>query len=183
MRGHSNGRCLDAFDEDELRGRRAGAGFPRGFVFCGLVELLRALEAREFDDYDAAACRRDFERRVASPTRDEAPAKFLDDARRELHVFGVLLGIGDLDLGNGHASPQRARQHRESDDPLGQRLLVQIEQTAPRSLRGRLVVDLQKSRDRVHATYRPDAAASGIDGLAVAIELLPDNFVEPRPQR
>ena len=41
----------------------------------------------------------------------------------------------------------------------------------------------QKSRERVYATYRPDAAAGGIDGLAVAIELLPDDFVPPNPPR
>ena len=41
----------------------------------------------------------------------------------------------------------------------------------------------QKSRDRVYATYRPDAAAGGIDGVAVAIELLPDDFVPPNLPR
>jgi tetratricopeptide (TPR) repeat protein len=40
----------------------------------------------------------------------------------------------------------------------------------------------QKTRDRAYATYRPDAAA-GSDGVAVAIELLPDDFVPPNPPR
>jgi tetratricopeptide (TPR) repeat protein len=37
----------------------------------------------------------------------------------------------------------------------------------------------QKSRDRVYATYRPDGGTAGIDGIAVAVELLPDDFVPP----
>ena len=36
----------------------------------------------------------------------------------------------------------------------------------------------QKTRARVYATYRPVAAA-GIDGQAVAIEVLPDDFAPP----
>ena len=35
----------------------------------------------------------------------------------------------------------------------------------------------QKPRYRVYATYRPEGATAGIDGVAVAIELLPDDFV------
>jgi hypothetical protein len=41
----------------------------------------------------------------------------------------------------------------------------------------------QKSRDRVYATYRPGAAAAGIDGVAIAIEILPDDFVPPNQPR
>lgn len=37
-----------------------------------------------------------------------------------------------------------------------------------------------KIRYPVYATYRPDGATAGIDGVAVAIELLPDDFV-PQP--
>jgi cytochrome c-type biogenesis protein CcmH/NrfG len=38
----------------------------------------------------------------------------------------------------------------------------------------------QKSRYRVYATYRPEGSGAGLDGVAVAIELLPDDFV-PQP--
>jgi Flp pilus assembly protein TadD len=41
----------------------------------------------------------------------------------------------------------------------------------------------QKGRDRVYATFRPAAASNGIDGQAVAIELLPDGFAPPNPAR
>jgi cytochrome c-type biogenesis protein CcmH/NrfG len=41
----------------------------------------------------------------------------------------------------------------------------------------------QKSRDRVYATYRPDGAAGGIAGQAVAIEVLPDDFVPSNDPR
>ena len=41
----------------------------------------------------------------------------------------------------------------------------------------------QKPGSRVYATYRPGTAAGGIDGVAVAIELLPDDFVPPNPAR
>jgi hypothetical protein len=41
----------------------------------------------------------------------------------------------------------------------------------------------QKGRDRVYATFRPAAARNGIDGQAVAIELLPDGFAPPNPAR
>lgn len=57
--------------------------------------------------------------------------------------------------------------------------VISYRSTAP----GAVSCGPQSSRNRVYATYRPDAANSGIDGRATAIELLPDNFVEPKPQR
>lgn len=48
---------------------------------------------------------------------------------------------------------------------------------------GQVICGPQKTRDRVYATYRPDATAPGIDGVAVAIEMLPDDFVAPKPQQ
>jgi hypothetical protein len=41
----------------------------------------------------------------------------------------------------------------------------------------------QKARDRVYATYRPGGSTAGIDGQAVAIEVLPDDFVPPTSPR
>jgi tetratricopeptide (TPR) repeat protein len=72
---------------------------------------------------------------------------------------------------NGRALALRATQLANVD-------FISYRSTAPGA-----VTCGQKFRDRIYATYRPDAANSGIDGLAVAIELLPDNFVEPKPQR
>jgi cytochrome c-type biogenesis protein CcmH/NrfG len=73
---------------------------------------------------------------------------------------------------NGRALALRTRQ-------LADVHFISYRSTAP----GAVSCGPQKSRDRAYATYRPDAVTSGIDGLAVAIELLPDNFVEPKPQR
>jgi cytochrome c-type biogenesis protein CcmH/NrfG len=73
---------------------------------------------------------------------------------------------------NGRALALRTKQLADVD-------FISYRSTAP----GAVSCGPQKSRDRVYATYRPDAAASGIDGLVVAIELLPDNFMEPKPQR
>ena len=41
----------------------------------------------------------------------------------------------------------------------------------------------QKRRDRVLATFRPAGTSNGIDGQAVAIEVLPDDFAPPNPAR
>lgn len=41
----------------------------------------------------------------------------------------------------------------------------------------------QKTRDRVYATYRPGGTTAGIDGQAVAIEVLPDDFVPSNSPR
>jgi tetratricopeptide (TPR) repeat protein len=40
-----------------------------------------------------------------------------------------------------------------------------------------------QTRDRVYATYRAVAAGRGVDGAAVAIEIVPDGFVPPKPQQ
>ena len=71
---------------------------------------------------------------------------------------------------NGRVLALRATQFADVD-------FISYRSTAP----GAVTCGPQKSRDRVYATYRPEAATGGIDGLAVAIELLPDNFVEPKP--
>ena len=41
----------------------------------------------------------------------------------------------------------------------------------------------QKNRDQVYATFRPSSTDNGIDGQAVAIEVLPDGFVPPNAPR
>jgi hypothetical protein len=94
-------------------------------------------------------------------------------------VFGTLDAIdcarGTILLrvtSRGRTLALRARQLTDVD-------LISYRSTAP----GAVSCGPQKSRDQVYATYRPDAAAGGVDGVAVAIELLPDNFVEPKPQR
>jgi cytochrome c-type biogenesis protein CcmH/NrfG len=46
---------------------------------------------------------------------------------------------------------------------------------------GEVTCGPQKYRALAYATYRPDASVDGIDGVAVAIELLPDDFVPPNP--
>src|SRR5262245_27476409 len=86
------------FDEDELRGRRAGAHLPRRDMLGRVVELLRALEARELDHHDAALRRRSFERHRPPAAREKAAAEFLDDRRRHLRVLPVLLRVGHLHL-------------------------------------------------------------------------------------
>ena len=73
---------------------------------------------------------------------------------------------------NGRALALMTKQFADVD-------FISYRSTAP----GSVSCGPQKSRDRVYATYRADAATRGIDGIVVAIELLPDNFVEPKPQR
>ena len=48
---------------------------------------------------------------------------------------------------------------------------------------GEVNCGLQKTRDQVYATYRPGGTTAGIDGQAVAIEVLPDDFVPPNNPR
>jgi cytochrome c-type biogenesis protein CcmH/NrfG len=73
---------------------------------------------------------------------------------------------------NGRTLAFRARQLADVD-------FISYRSSTP----GKVNCGPQKSRDRVYATYRPDAVAGGIDGLVVAIEVLPDDFVPPNPPR
>src|SRR5262245_25813054 len=86
------------FDEDELRGRRAGPHLPGRDVLGRVVELLGALEARELDHDDTALRRRPFQRRRPAAAREKTAAEFFDDRRRQLRVLAVLLRVGHLDL-------------------------------------------------------------------------------------
>ena len=74
--------------------------------------------------------------------------------------------------GNGRTLALRARQLADVD-------FISYRSSTPSAVH----CGPQTSRDRVYATYRPDAAAPGIDGVAVAIELLPDDFVPPDASR
>lgn len=61
---------------------------------------------------------------------------------------------------------------------LGARQLADVDLISFRSnTPDRVNCGPQKPRYRVYATYRPEGATAGIDGVAVAIELLPDDFV------
>lgn len=73
---------------------------------------------------------------------------------------------------NGRTLALKARQFAEVD-------FISYRSSTP----GKVNCGPQQSRDRVYATYRPDAAGGSIDGLAVAIEVLPDDFVPPNPPR
>ena len=73
---------------------------------------------------------------------------------------------------NGGPRALMARQFADVD-------FISYRSTAP----GRVNCGIPKTRDRVYATYRPDAEAAGFDGRAVAIELLPEDFVPPKPRR
>src|SRR5205809_2292029 len=99
--------ALEAFDQDELRLRRAGAHLARRDVLRRVVERLCAIEARELDHYHAARRRRAFEGDRASAARDESPAELFDDRWRELGVFAVLLRVGDVDLDQQVRLPAR----------------------------------------------------------------------------
>ena len=73
---------------------------------------------------------------------------------------------------NGRALALKTQQLADVD-------FISYRSTAP----GSVSCGPRHSRDRVYATYRPDTATTGIDGVPVAIELLPDDFVEPKPGR
>jgi tetratricopeptide (TPR) repeat protein len=132
---------------------------------------------------------------AAAPTTTPLDAARLEESRREdmrsrIPVLRVVQAgeqrvLGTLDAidcangaivlrvtSNGRSLALRTRQFADVD-------FISYRSTAP----GAVSCGPQKSRERVYATYRPDAATSGIDGQVVAIELLPDNFMEPKPQR
>ncbi len=72
---------------------------------------------------------------------------------------------------NGRSLALRARQFADVD-------FISYRSNQP----GQVNCGPQASRDRAYITYRPEPA-DGSDGVAVAVELLPDDFVPPNPQR
>jgi hypothetical protein len=114
-----------------------------------------------------------------TPREAEPASRFLlrDVQRGERRVLGTFDAVECVNgiivlrvTSNGRTLALRAVRLADVD-------FISYRSSAP----GEVTCGPQKSRALAYATYRPDASVDGIDGVAVAIELLPDDFVPPNP--
>src|SRR5215472_15352730 len=110
-------RVSDALDDDDLQLARAVLlAVRRGLkVLRRFVAGDRLLEARELDDDEAVEFLRAFEDLELAAARQDLAAELLQDARYQVGVLLVLIGIVDL----------RAR------DPIGDHLILHASRERP----------------------------------------------------
>src|SRR5215203_402022 len=91
---------LEAFDDDELRVGGLAAQLPEGSVFRGVVPLVEALRALEFENDQALGVPVPLQYLNCATASEVFATIAGDGGRRLLPVFGIVIRIGDSDVYN-----------------------------------------------------------------------------------